>query len=222
MAATGPAYFGSFIVTSQVFYKTPLSFAIVNVKPLLPGHVLVCSNRVVPRLKDLSTAEVTDLFLTAQKVSKVVETVYGAQGLNIAIQDGIAAGQSVPHVHTHLIPRRFKDLANSDDIYALIESEAGDLDKLFRERDNSQLRPTEPSTPVKVAVEVNKEMVLSGETQSAVSIAEAESQVPGRGRAKFPTPLPDELRKPRTLDEMEKEAKILAKFMAEYDRNSKL
>jgi len=107
-----------------------------------------------------------------------------------------------------------------------MESEAGDLGKLFRERDQSQSRPTRPPAPAKVAVEVNKEVVLSGETQSAVSIAtevhEVESQVPCGGRAKFPTPLPDEQRKPRTLENMEKEAKMLAKFMAEYDRNSKL
>ncbi|KAF8416175.1 HIT-like domain-containing protein [Tirmania nivea] len=176
-----PIYFGRFVVTPQVFYKTLHSFAIVNLKPLLPGHVLVCSNRVVPRIKDLSEVEVTDLFLTTQKVCKVVEAVYDAQSFNIAIQDGAAAGQSVPHVHTHIIPRRFKDLPNSDDIYALIESEAGDLGKLL-----------------------------------------PESQVPDGERAKFPTPLPDELRKPRTVDDMEKEAKMLAKFMTEYDRCSKL
>lgn len=125
-------------------------------------------------------------------------------------------------MHTHLIPRRFKDLSNSDDIYALIESEAGDLGKVFREGESS--RSTTPGTPppaAKIAVEVNKELVLSGETQSAVSIAADNHESSGE-RPKFPTPLPDELRKPRTVEDMEKEAKMLAKFMAEYDNNSKL
>lgn len=122
----------------------------------------------------------------------------------------------------HIIPRRFKDLANSDDIYTLIESEAGDLGKLFRERDQSQSRPI--VTPARTTVDVDKKVVLSGETQPiAAGVHEAEQQqVPGGGRAKFPMPLPDEQRKPRTVDDMEKEAKILAKFMAEYDGNSKL
>lgn len=76
-------------------------------------------------------------------------------------------------------------------------------------------------------MEVNKEIVLSGETQSAVSIAaeayaEETGTLPGGGRAKFPTPLPDELRKPRTVEDMEREAKLLAKYMAEYDSASKL
>ena len=50
----------------QVFYKTAHSFALVNLKPLLPGHVLVCPNRVVPRLKDLSAEEVSTIILHAR------------------------------------------------------------------------------------------------------------------------------------------------------------
>ncbi|CAZ82645.1 unnamed protein product [Tuber melanosporum] len=132
-----PVHFGSFLVTSQVFYSTAHSFALVNLKPLLPGHVLVCSNRVVPRLKDLSTDEVTDLFLTVQKVSKVIEKIYKADSLNIAMQDGVAAGQSVPHVHTHIIPRHFQDLPQEDQIYAMLESEDGDLGRNYLEAQHS-------------------------------------------------------------------------------------
>ncbi|PUU72259.1 HIT-like domain-containing protein [Tuber borchii] len=128
-----PVYFGSFLVTSQVFYSTAYSFALVNLKPLLPGHVLVCPNRVVPRLKDLSTDEVTDLFLTVQKVSKVTEKIYKADSLNIAMQDGIAAGQSVPHVHIHIIPRHFQDLPQEDQIYTMLESQDGDLGRNYLE-----------------------------------------------------------------------------------------
>ena len=129
----------------------------------------------------------------------------------------------MPHVHTHIIPRRFKDLTNTDDIYALIESEAGDLGKLLRERDQSQSRPISPSALAKVGVEVSNVVVSEG-PQSAVSIVPQvhEGETPGGGRAKFPTPLPDVLRKPRTVDDMEKEAKMLAKFMAEYDTKSRL
>jgi bis(5'-adenosyl)-triphosphatase len=87
-------FFSKFPVTSQVFHRTTLSFAIVNHKPLLPGHVLVCPQRIVPRLHDLRVDEVTDLFLAVQKIGAVIEKVYKAEGINIAIQDGAAAGQS--------------------------------------------------------------------------------------------------------------------------------
>jgi len=114
----------------QVFHLTPLSFAIVNLKPLLPGHVLVCPRRVVPRLSDLSYDEVVDLFLTVQKVGRMVERVFKASSLNIAMQDGVDAGQSVSHVHTHIIPRKAADLdhrGGGDAIYGMLEGDEGDV-----------------------------------------------------------------------------------------------
>ncbi|KAF2264096.1 HIT-like protein [Lojkania enalia] len=130
--------FGTFTVTSQVFHLTPLSYALVNLKPLLPGHVLVSPRRVVPRFNDLSVVEVQDLFLTVQRVSRTIERVFSASSLNIAIQDGVDAGQSVPHVHAHIIPRKKHDLSHAggpDAIYRMMESEEGDLGRQFRERE---------------------------------------------------------------------------------------
>jgi diadenosine tetraphosphate (Ap4A) HIT family hydrolase len=45
-----------------VFATSPLSFAFVNLKPVVPGHVLVSPKRVVPRFADLSEEEVADLW----------------------------------------------------------------------------------------------------------------------------------------------------------------
>jgi len=123
---------------TQVFHITPLSFALVNLKPLLPGHVLVCPARRVARFNDLTTSEVTDLFQTVQRVSRMVERVFGASALNIAIQDGADAGQSVAHVHAHVIPRKGGDLEKTDDVYRLLESE--DIGRGLRERDGIEAR----------------------------------------------------------------------------------
>ncbi|KAF2805418.1 Bis-triphosphatase [Mytilinidion resinicola] len=171
---TKSIHFGSFLVTSQVFHLTPSSFALVNLKPLLPGHVLVSPIRVVPRFNDLTPSEVTDLFLTVQSVSRMVERVFKASAINIAIQDGADAGQSVPHVHAHIIPRSSGDLndrGGQDAIYGMMEGEEGDLGRQLKERD-------------------------------------AQS-----GRAKFPAVDADESRKPRSDEEMTKEAEWLAQEM---------
>lgn len=104
-------------MTEQVFYRTSKSFAIVNLRPILPGHVLVCPIRHVERFSQLNPEEVADLFHAVHSVSRAVETYYGADALNIAIQDGPLAGQSIAHVHCHIIPRRLHDLPNVDDIY---------------------------------------------------------------------------------------------------------
>lgn len=60
----------------QVFYNTPLCYALVNIKPILPGHVLVIPYRKVQRLTDLTIAEVTDMFTTVQKVQKMLAKEY--------------------------------------------------------------------------------------------------------------------------------------------------
>lgn len=60
--------------------------------------VLVVPRRVVPRFKDLTSDEVTDMFQSAHEIAKVIEREFHGESLTITIQDGAQAGQSVPHV----------------------------------------------------------------------------------------------------------------------------
>ena len=57
---------------------------------------LVCPVRVVHRFSDLSPAEVSDLFMSVQRISGVIEKHYKATSLTISVQDGAEAGQTVP------------------------------------------------------------------------------------------------------------------------------
>ncbi|KAG1828391.1 HIT-like domain-containing protein [Suillus variegatus] len=112
------------------FYRTALSYAIVNLKPIVPGHVLVIPNRPVPRLTDLTTAELTSLITSVQNVGRVVERAYGGDALTVACQDGKAAGQSIPHVHFHIMPRKYHGdyfSQRMDDIYPALEQSEADL-----------------------------------------------------------------------------------------------
>mmetsp|Transcript_2187 Transcript_2187/g.4000 ORF Transcript_2187/g.4000 Transcript_2187/m.4000 type:complete len:211 (+) Transcript_2187:208-840(+) len=122
--ATAYSYFGKFKIThrDQVFFASKHSLGIVNLKPIVPGHVLVIPKRVKPRLKDLTTDEVTDLYLSVNKIGPILEQHYRATALNIATQDGIDAGQSVPHVHVHILPRRPRDIEPNDKVYDEIEN----------------------------------------------------------------------------------------------------
>lgn len=117
--------FGKFtIAQSQIFYQSPpgLSAAIVNLRPIVPGHVLIISKRVVPRLKDLSNEEYLDLWETVALVQKMLTQKYGTESFNVAVQDGAAAGQSVPHVHVHILPRKEGDFTRNDDVYDQLQS----------------------------------------------------------------------------------------------------
>ena len=61
--------FGRFKISpNQIFHRTAHSFALVNLRPLVPGHVLICSNRVTPLLSDLEEDEYNDLWRTVRVV----------------------------------------------------------------------------------------------------------------------------------------------------------
>ena len=57
----------------------------------------------------------------------MVERVFHGTALNIAIQDGSDAGQSVPHLHAHIIPRRASDMPHTDDVYKEMDGPAGNI-----------------------------------------------------------------------------------------------
>ncbi|KAG9258955.1 HIT-like domain-containing protein [Emericellopsis atlantica] len=129
-----PIKFGPFEVTNQVFLKTDHSFAVVNLKPLLPGHILVCPLQPHRRLADLTPAETGDLFTTAQLTQKLLGRAYfpaphdaTAGSFTVAVQDGPESGQTVPHVHVHVIPRTKGDMEQPDEIYGGLASEDGNV-----------------------------------------------------------------------------------------------
>ncbi|KAH7914756.1 HIT-like domain-containing protein [Hygrophoropsis aurantiaca] len=143
-----PLLFSTIEVTRQVFYRTSLSYAIVNLKPIVPGHVLVIPCRPVPRLTDLTTPELTSLMSSVQNVGRVIERAYGGDALTVACQDGKAAGQSIPHVHFHLIPRKFKGdvfSGRNDEIYPALEeaeeSLPGHFEHLQQASESSEYQP---------------------------------------------------------------------------------
>eukprot|EP00127_Corallochytrium_limacisporum_P005618 Clim_evm17s209 gene=Clim_evmTU17s209 len=105
------------IPLDHIFHNGKNVFCFVNIKPVVPGHALVATNRVVERVKDLEGNEAMDLMLAAQQVSKLLEAAYDATGTTIAIQDGPIAGQTVPHVHIHVLPRKEGDFKRNDEVY---------------------------------------------------------------------------------------------------------
>ena len=140
-SGTNSLQFGRFTISpQQIFYQSPtkLSAAIVNLRPIVPGHVLVISTRVVPHLSDLTQEEYVDLWTTVRKVQHMLAKKYfadddnnnnndadaapAAAGFNVAVQDGRSAGQSVPHVHVHILPRSYGDFERNDDVYDELEA----------------------------------------------------------------------------------------------------
>jgi diadenosine tetraphosphate (Ap4A) HIT family hydrolase len=144
------------IDASEIFTTTQLCFAFVNLKPIVPGHVLVSPKRVVPRFADLSSEEVADLWTLAQRVGTAVESHFGADSLTLAIQDGPAAGQTVAHVHVHVLPRRPGDFEPNDKVYDAIDQASKEAVELLKQKEGGHLDLDEerkPRTPEEMAAE---------------------------------------------------------------------
>jgi histidine triad (HIT) family protein len=81
--------------------------AFLDTRPVFPGHTLVIPRAHIPTLTDLPAADLPGYFLLVQRVAAAVEAGMGADGTFVAMNNKIS--QSVPHLHTHVVPRRRKD-----------------------------------------------------------------------------------------------------------------
>ena len=98
--------FGPHMILPQfIFLKTKYCYAFTNLRPSVDGHCLVSPIRKVQFFDDLNEEEKLDLIHTAKRVGNVLKQGYKTDAIGITMQDGPAAGQTVPHVHFHVIPR---------------------------------------------------------------------------------------------------------------------
>ena len=113
-------------VADITFMESGRFRAIVNVAPILPGHSLIIPKRHVESLLELSDDEAAEMVKLSRRAVALLMRFYGSDGFDWTIQESEAAGQSVPHLHLHLIPRTRGDVPDPGDWYTrLIE---------FRER----------------------------------------------------------------------------------------
>ena len=96
----------------EIIAFSGLSLAFYDGFPVSPGHTLIIPKRHVGSFFDLTEEEQLDLFKLADKVKSILEERYHPDGYNIGINIGEAAGQSIFHVHLHLIPRYLGDVSN--------------------------------------------------------------------------------------------------------------
>jgi len=73
--------------------------------PISPGHTLIIPKRHVGSFFELSADERSDLLALLDSAKADLDKEFKPQAYNIGINDGAAAGQTVPHLHIHLIPR---------------------------------------------------------------------------------------------------------------------
>ena len=108
MTPTGPCVFCRIIAgqaPGNFVFRDDAVVAIVLLRQVTEGHVLVMPTAHVETIDDLDKATVAKLAWATVRVSRAVRRAYNPDGINVWQSNGEAAGQEVPHVHIHVFPR---------------------------------------------------------------------------------------------------------------------
>lgn len=104
-------------------YEDDFTLAFMDIMPQADGHTLVIPKFKAETLLDIPADELTHTMTTVQKVMSALKSTLGVEGVVLMQLNGTAAGQTVPHLHFHLIPEHLKKLKGHG-------AEQGDMEKI--------------------------------------------------------------------------------------------
>ena len=89
-----------------VVHRGESGYAVLNLYPYSPGHVMACPYRHVADYTDLTAQETDEVAELTKQAMRAVRKVSGAHGFNIGLNQGYAAGAGIAgHLHQHVVPR---------------------------------------------------------------------------------------------------------------------
>ena len=94
----------------NILYENELAFAIYDNYPVTEGHALVIPKRHFASFFAASEEEIIAINQALKSTRELLDKRFRPDGYNLGVNQGEAAGQSVMHLHVHLIPRHFGDV----------------------------------------------------------------------------------------------------------------
>lgn len=92
-------------IPSHKVYEDDHVFAFLDINPLAAGHTLVVPKEAAPAIEELSEDSGAAIGRALPKLCRAIQRATGAEALNVLLNNGKPAGQLVPHVHFHIIPK---------------------------------------------------------------------------------------------------------------------
>ena len=145
-------------IPAKVVYEDGDVIAVLDINPANKGHVLVVPKQHVESFLDLSDALSKKLITTYKIIAKAVVSAVSADGFNMLENDGKVAGQVVPHVHMHIIPRHEGDgLSFNWNPKKFSEEELGALQKeIISNVKPVKVAPKKPGKIIKIKPKIPK------------------------------------------------------------------
>lgn len=121
-------------IDAKIIDENENAIAFLDAYPLTAGHTLVITKNHYAKLQDVEFDQINQLFSLVNKILPSIEKGTGVQGTLIAIHNGKDAGQEIPHLHVHIVPRKPGDGGGS--IHSMFDSshrlEEGEMIKVFK------------------------------------------------------------------------------------------
>ncbi len=93
------------IIPSEKIYEDEDTFAFLDIHPINRGHTLVIPRAHYPNIYEVPDDIFAKVMHTVRLLAPKIKQAVSADGINIGINNDKAAGQLVPHIHAHIIPR---------------------------------------------------------------------------------------------------------------------
>ena len=97
---------------ADIILENEYAYARYDKYPVSPGHLLIIPNRHISSIFHATEEEIAALWNLVRDAKDFLDRKYSPDGYNIGINDGVSAGQTVMHLHIHVIPRYSGDMAD--------------------------------------------------------------------------------------------------------------
>jgi len=96
-------------IPADKIYEDDRVLVFLDINPVNPGHTLVISKKHYSNIEEASEEDLTAIILTVKKIGRLLKDKFGVAGYNVTSNNDPVAGQNVPHIHFHIIPRHEGD-----------------------------------------------------------------------------------------------------------------
>jgi len=133
-------------ILDYAFLETSNFLAVYNVAPILPGHSLIITRAHITSFMELSDNELYEFVSFSRKAIRILMHAFNTEAFNWTLQEKEEAGQTIAHMHIHIIPRKHDDLPEPGDWYPRLNN---NIDRII----DSQNRPGLTNAEMKTIVE---------------------------------------------------------------------
>ena len=147
-------------ILDYAFLESSSHLALYNIAPILPGHSLIITKAHLTSIMELSEDELCEFVSFSRKAIRILAHVFQTDAFNWTLQEKEEAGQTVAHMHVHILPRKPEDLPEPGEWYPKL---ANNIDNFL----DSLKRPRLSQTEMKPIIErLKKAATISGRSDN--------------------------------------------------------